>query len=131
MVLDGVYNADAARTPILLTSNSQRLPSTAEGFFEYRPSPSLYAAGNFIYIPAVPITRERVPFSHPRKVSKCVSVKSSELTIFERSFFKIHRKDNPMVASNMSGDEEARVPLIGDPVCVYPESFMGLYPFCG
>ena len=64
-VFDGVDNTDAARITVLLTSNLQPLPGFVEGHFEHRPSPFLYALGDFVDLLVVSTAWKRVPSSRP------------------------------------------------------------------
>jgi hypothetical protein len=54
-------------------------------------------------------------------------VYSSELTVFKYLFFKVHGEDDPTTASNMHGDEEALIAVIGDPLCLFTEPSVGPY----
>ena len=81
---------------------------TVDGFLEHHPHPPLYATGDFTYTPNVYVIVERAPFPYPHQVSEGVCVYLSKLTVFECLFLKIYREDDPVIASNMCRDKEAR-----------------------
>jgi hypothetical protein len=58
VMLDGINNTDAARAAVLLTSDFQCLPGTAEELPEHHLCPSLYATGDLIYLSIIPVTLE-------------------------------------------------------------------------